>query len=103
MDLNTFALIMLCIIVVVVVYGIVAVYGLPYDIARRRNHPHREAIGAATWVSLFTLGVLWPFLWIWALLYDPERGWGVRSPAAGGAPFAELEARVERLESGSGR
>ena len=28
------------------------------------------------WVSLFTLHVLWPFLWIWATLYRPERGWG---------------------------
>jgi hypothetical protein len=50
------------------VYGIVAVYGIPYEIAKAREHPHQDETGAATWVSLFTLGVLRPFLWIWALL-----------------------------------
>ena len=30
----------------------------------------------AGWVSLFTLHVIWPFLWIWATLYREERGWG---------------------------
>jgi hypothetical protein len=29
-------------------------------------------------VSLFTLHVIWPFLWIWATLYRPERGWGMQ-------------------------
>lgn len=44
-------------------------WGIPYESAKSRNHPHQRAIGAATWVSLFTLGVLWPFLWIWAMAY----------------------------------
>ena len=40
------------------------------------NHPHQDAIHVAGWVSLFTLHVLWPFLWIWATLWREERGWG---------------------------
>jgi len=28
-------------------------------------------------VSVATLGVLWPFLWIWAMLYRPRRTPGI--------------------------
>ncbi|WP_250204441.1 DUF3302 domain-containing protein, partial [Escherichia coli] len=38
-----------------------------------------DAIHVAGWVSLFTLHVIWPFLWIWATLYRPERGWGMQN------------------------
>jgi len=34
--------------------------------------------------------VLWPFLWIWAMAYKPERGWGFSSPDAA-APLEESE------------
>ncbi len=27
-------------------------------------------------MSLFTLHVIWPFLWIWATLWHKENGWG---------------------------
>lgn len=94
--LNTVALVMLVLIVALVVYGIVAVYGIPYQIAKARNHPHREAIGAATWVSLFTLGILWPFLWIWALVYQPDRGWGF---SAQPQIRSDFEARLAALEA----
>jgi hypothetical protein len=93
------------VILALVVYGLIAVWGIPYEIAKSRNHPHQDAIGAATWVSLFTLGVLWPFLWIWAMAYRPDRGWGFSSNpvgAGGGAATApssaELESRVTALE-----
>lgn len=102
MMLDYVALVLLFVIVGLVVYGIVAIYGIPYEIAKARNHPHQDAIGAATWVSLFTLGVLWPFLWIWALAYRPDRGWGLASPASGGDlshALAELEHRVASLEN----
>lgn len=95
MTLDHFALLMLILIVALVVYGAVAVYGIPYEIAKARDHPHREAIGAATWVSLFTLGALWPFLWIWALVYRPGVGWGF---GASGAATAGEAARIEALD-----
>lgn len=99
MILDYLALAILILIVALVVYGVVAVWGIPYEIAKARSHPHQDAIGAATWVSLFTLGVLWPFLWIWAMAYRPDRGWGFidgRKPDS----FAldQLESRVAALE-----
>lgn len=96
MTLEHVALAILVILAALLVYGIVAVYGLPYQIARSRNHPHQDAIGAATWVSLFTLGVLWPFLWIWAMAYRPDRGFGLNAEAR--TQLDEIEQRLRRLE-----
>ena len=98
--LDYIALFLLVIILALVVYGLIAVWSIPYEIAKSRNHPHTEAIGVATWVSLFTLGILWPFLWIWATLYRPGQGWGFAgNPGASSADpsMAELERRVAAL------
>ncbi|MBL0711705.1 MAG: DUF3302 domain-containing protein [Colwellia sp.] len=62
--------------VVTVFYGIIIIHDIPYDIARKRNHPQQDAIHVAGWISLLTLHLLWPFLWIWATLYREDRGWG---------------------------
>ncbi|MBS0251948.1 MAG: DUF3302 domain-containing protein [Proteobacteria bacterium] len=102
MVLDYFALVMLIVIFGLVVYGVVAVYGIPYEIAKARNHPHQEAILAATWVSLFTLGALWPFLWIWALMYDPKHGWKTpnnRSSDETAKAISDLDARLAVLEN----
>ncbi len=77
MFLNYFALGVLIFVFLVIFYGIIAIHDIPYLIAKKRNHPHADAIHTAGWVSLFTLHVIWPFLWIWATLYQPERGWGL--------------------------
>jgi hypothetical protein len=101
MALDYIALVLLIVIIGLVVYGVVAVYGIPYEIAKARNHPHQDAIGAVTWVSLFTLGVLWPFLWIWAMMYRPDRGWGFSPGSQKGQStdaVAQLESRVAALE-----
>jgi L-lactate permease len=99
MTLDYVALLLLVVIIALVVYGVVAVWGIPYEIAKQRNHPHQDAIGAATWVSLFTLGVLWPFLWIWAMAYRPDRGWGFAKDGQGAdASFAQFEDRLSTLE-----
>jgi hypothetical protein len=97
--LNYVALVLLIAIIALVVYGLIAIWGIPYEIAKSRNHPHQDAIGAATWVSLFTLGALWPFLWIWAMAYRPDRGWGL-SPTSPASPATalQLENRVAALE-----
>lgn len=102
--LNYFALGLLIFVVVVLFYGIIAIHDIPYRIAETRDHPHQDAIYAAGWVSLFTLHVLWPFLWIWAMAYRPERGWGFSSPAAQPAvdpkEVEDLKRRIAALESG---
>lgn len=76
MFLDYFALGLLLFVGLVMFYGIIVIHDIPYEIAKHRQHPHQDAIHVAGWVSLFTLHVLWPFLWIWATLYRPERGWG---------------------------
>ncbi|WP_417763337.1 DUF3302 domain-containing protein [Shewanella sp.] len=76
MFLDYFALCMLVFVSLTIFYGIIAIHDIPYDIAKKRNHPHQDAIHAAGWVSLFTLHALWPFLWIWATLWRDDRGWG---------------------------
>jgi Protein of unknown function (DUF3302) len=99
MVLDYIALILLIVILALVVYGLVGVWGIPYEIAKSRNHPHQDAIGAATWVSLLTLGALWPFLWIWAMAYRPDRGWGFSNEAQRvDAALGQLERRISSLE-----
>ena len=66
MFLNYFALGVLIFVFLVLFYGIIMIHDIPYTIAKKRNHPHADAIHTAGWVSLFTLHVIWPFLWNWA-------------------------------------
>src|SRR5512138_2371751 len=96
--LNYFALFLLIFVVVVLFYGIIAIHDIPAKIAEERHHPHQDAIFAAGWVSLFTLHALWPFLWIWAMAYRPDRGWGFKEShgsAAAGPVITQTE--VEEL------
>lgn len=60
------------VVILVFVYGIIAIHDIPHSIAVKRNHPHADAIEATGWVSLFMMHALWPFLWIWAYYYKPE-------------------------------
>jgi hypothetical protein len=105
--LNYFALFLLLFVVVVLFYGIIAIHDIPAKIAESRHHPHADAIHAAGWVSLFTLHALWPFLWIWAMAYRPERGWGMShqppgapaEPTVDASELEDLRRRVAELES----
>ena len=87
---------------VTVFYGIIVIHDIPYEIAKKRNHPQQDALHVAGWVSLFTLHVLWPFLWIWAVLYREDRGWGFATenkPAKlNEVEVTELIERIEALE-----
>ena len=106
MFLDYFALGLQFFVVITLFYAVIAIHDVPYEIAKRRQHPHQDAIHAAGWVSLFTLHALWPFLWIWAMAYRPERGWGISHPSARvdatpTADFSDLEdlrRRVADLE-----
>jgi uncharacterized protein DUF3302 len=91
--LNYFALGLLFFVVVVLVYGIIAIHDIPARIAHTRHHPHEDAIHAAGWISLFMLHLLWPFLWIWAMMYRPDRGWGFAHKS--GEPTSPKEAVAE--------
>ena len=50
-------------------FGAIAIVGIPHQIAMERSHPHQDAIYFAGWVSLFTLHAIWPLLWIWSAAY----------------------------------
>lgn len=95
-------------VIIVIIYAIIYIHDIPYNIAKKRGHPHLHAIHTAGYVSLFLMHALWPFLWIWATLYVPEKGWGMSShgsskpesdiPAEQHAAFLALQARVDALE-----
>src|SRR5256885_14613664 len=73
--LSYFPLATLFLFVLPLAYGTIPIHDTPYHMARRRNHPHADAIHAGGWISLFTLHAIWPFLWIWATAYHPEYGY----------------------------
>ena len=89
------ALGMIVFVGLVMFYGIIVIHDIPYEIAKKRNHPHSEAIHYAGWVSMFTLHAIWPFLWIWATIYHADRGYGFSS---NGASTQKLLDRLEGLE-----
>lgn len=104
--LSYFALGIIFFVLLSLSYGMIAIHDIPYLIAKKRNHPHQDAIHAAGWVSLFTLHAIWPFLWIWATVYHPEHGYAGQ-PAKGTKAdkeitpeerLAELEKRIAELE-----
>jgi hypothetical protein len=98
MFLDYFALILVFFVVIFLFYAIIVIHDIPYEIAVHRNHPHQDAIHVAGWISLFTLHVLWPFLWIWSTLYREDRGWGFSSKDEAGQGQG-LEQRVAGLEA----
>ena len=104
MTLEYVALGMMIFVGIVFFYGIIAIHDIPYEIAKKRGHPHLEAIHYAGWVSMFTLHSIWPFLWIWATIYHADRGYGFSGTGGNSqnilAKLEAVERRVEALESG---
>ena len=88
---------LLIFVAITIFYGIIAIHDIPYEISVHRNHPQQDAIHVAGWVSLFTLHVLWPFLWIWATLYREDRGWGFSDGKSSKDHVQALEKQVGDL------
>ena len=89
--LDFVALGILVTVVIVFIYLVIYIHDIPYEIAKKREHPHRDAIHIAGWVSLFLMHVIWPFLWIWAYLYKPGEGWGIETVKLEETPQTEEE------------
>ena len=70
--LNIFAAGLIIFVFLMIVYGIIYIHDIPHRIAEKRNHPHQDAIHVAGWISLFMLHVIWPLLWIWAMMHKPD-------------------------------
>ena len=106
--LDFVALGILTVVVIFFIYLVIYIHDIPYEKAKERGHPHRDAIHVAGWVSLFLLHVLWPFLWIWAFLYKPGEGWGletveVKDTTKHKEEIEELRERLSRLEEALNR
>ncbi|MCU7935513.1 MAG: DUF3302 domain-containing protein [Candidatus Thiodiazotropha sp. (ex Dulcina madagascariensis)] len=105
MFLDYFALFLVLFVVVFFFYAIIVIHDIPYEIAKRRNHPHQDAIHVAGWISLFTLHTIWPFLWIWSTLYREDRGWGFKkdsepdSKAMADGRINALQEKIDALSS----
>ena len=70
--LNIAAICMLFVIGIAGVYVVIYIHDIPYEIAKKRNHPHQDAFHVAGWVSLFLMHSIWPLLWIWAYWYKED-------------------------------
>lgn len=94
MFLDYFALGVIVFVAIFLFYGVIVIHDIPYEIAKKRNHPQQDALHVAGWISLFTLHAIWPFLWIWATLYREDRGWGFNQVVK---RELELENEVKQL------
>jgi len=90
------ALALLIVMVTFIIYLVIYIHDIPYEIAKKRDHPHQDAIHIAGWVSLFLLHTIWPLLWIWAYLYKP--GEKFLQMEVTGAGSEEQGKRIEALE-----
>lgn len=103
MFLSYFALIVLIIGLMLVFYTFIYIHDIPYEQAKKRNHPQAEAIHVACWLSLFTLHAIWPIVFLWAvakprpLSVAIESG-GFGSDSATQERIALLEERLRKLE-----
>jgi len=111
MFLDYFALFIMIAVFLILVYAAIYIHDIPYELAKKRNHPHQDAIHAGGWVSLFTLHAIWPFLWIWASLYRPETGYGFGGGTADAdqklnelkKTISELQERIAALEESNSK
>ena len=90
------ALALLITMVTFMIYLVIYIHDIPYEIAVKRDHPHQDAIHIAGWVSLFLLHAIWPLLWIWAYLYKP--GEKFLQMEVTGAGSEEQGKRIDQLE-----
>lgn len=91
MFLDYLALVILLAGLTLVFYTFVYIHDLPHAIAKKRHHPHEEAIHVACWLSLFTLHAIWPLVYLWAVSHKPGT-----EPTP--EKVADLEARLRKLE-----
>ena len=101
------ALTILITMVIFVIYLVIYIHDIPYEIAVKRGHPHQDAIHIAGWVSLFLAHTIWPLLWIWAYLYKPgEKFMQMELTGAGseeqGKRIGELEKELSALTTALG-
>lgn len=97
-----FALVYITAMLVAAICLVVWLGSLPAKIARRRQHPHVDAINAMSWLGLLlTGGVGWALALVWALVpWDSVVPESRKTDGAGeaSASYHQLEARIAKLE-----
>ena len=68
MFLDYFSLVICIVGLSLVFYTFIYIHDIPYEIAKKRNHPQADAIHVACWLSIFTLEALWPLVFLWAVM-----------------------------------
>ena len=71
--MQSFALIILVVLLLAALFIVFVLARLPGQIARDRGHPQAEAVAVAGWCSVLLPIPLWPLAMVWAY-YQPERG-----------------------------
>lgn len=99
--LDYFSLAILIVGLLMAFYAFIYIHDIPYQIAKKRNHPHLEAIHVACWLSLFTIHAIWPIVFIWAIMKNRpiEVAVGASVPEPFNEKIAALEARLAALEA----
>jgi len=64
--LDYIALLILIVLGISIIAGLILLGMMPGMIARSRQHPQSDAIGACGWWGLLTMGLLLPIAYIWA-------------------------------------
>ena len=102
MFLNYLSLAILLLGLTAVFYTFIYIHDIPYEIAKRRNHPQKEAIHVAGWLSLFTLHAIWPIVYIWSVSKQGPMNVAVAGelPKDSDLPrrVGELEDKLRKLE-----
>ena len=88
--LDVFAIVVLLVLLASIAVIVILLGSLPGNIARKRAHPHTDAVTIAGWVGLIFV-LLWPVALIWAYLDVP-------GTVDGGADTEDLHRRVAALE-----
>jgi hypothetical protein len=104
MFLNYLSLAILLVGLLLVFYTFIYIHDIPYEQAKKRNHPQAEAIHVACWLSLFTLHAIWPIVFLWAIARPRPLSVAIEGGGTGGgdaataARIAQLEERLRKLE-----
>ena len=80
-------------------YTFIYIHDLPHALAKKRGHPHAEAIGVACWLSLLTLHAIWPIVFIWAMTKQSEDSSATFSAAQLDSRIDGLAERLGSMES----
>jgi hypothetical protein len=100
MFFDIFAFAVFAVLFLAIVAAIVVLGALPGNIARRRHHPQADAITAAGWMGIASLGILWPLAFVWAFLRpSPQSVAQTESTDDVSTRLTELQARLDALET----